>query len=113
MPNKRHKISFIYAFEGLWYAITTQPNFIIHTILSLGVITLGLVRKIEGTSWAILFLTIGIGLAVELINTSIESLTDLATSEYHILAKRAKDTASAAMLVYAVFAVVVAAFIFL
>lgn len=36
-------------------------------------------------------------LAIELLNTAVESVVDLASPEYHELAKRAKDLASAAV----------------
>ena len=45
-------------------------------------------------------------LIVELLNSSIESVVDLASPEYHILAKRAKDLGSAAVLVSIVVAVI-------
>jgi diacylglycerol kinase (ATP) len=38
-------------------------------------------------------------LVVELLNSSIEALTDLVTDEYHFLAKKAKDCGSAAVLI--------------
>ncbi len=113
MTIKKHTISFVHAVQGLRYALKSQPNFIVHLTLSTVVIILGIIQKIDSTSWAILSLTIGGGLTIELINTSLENLTDLVQPEYHLLAKQAKDTAAAAMLVYAIAAVVIAVFIFL
>ena len=45
-------------------------------------------------------------LVVELLNSAIESVVDIASPEYHELAKRAKDLGSAAVLVSIVLAVV-------
>lgn len=47
----------------------------------------------------LLILPLGIGLQIELINSAIENVVDLATQEIHPLAKKAKDMASAAQFV--------------
>ena len=110
---KTHTISFQHAWAGLLHALLTQPNFIIHLGLSLLVVIAALLTHITALYWLILALTITIGLVIELLNTAIESTVDLATSDFHPLAKIAKDTAAAAMLVYAVGAVVIALIIFI
>jgi diacylglycerol kinase (ATP) len=45
-----------------------------------------------------LFITAMFVLVVELINSAIENVVDMVTSEYHELAKRAKDIASTAVM---------------
>lgn len=45
-------------------------------------------------------------LVVELLNSAIESVVDMVSPEYHVLAKRAKDLGSAAVLVSIVCAMV-------
>lgn len=107
-----HTVSFYHAFSGFIYALTTQPNFLVHLGLSFLVILGGIYWQISNLQWTILALMISIGLSIELINTAIESTVDLLTDQYHLLAKIAKDTAAAAMLVYAFGAIVVAALIF-
>ena len=54
----------------------------------------------------LLFLATTVVLVVELLNSAIESVVDIASSEYHVLAKRAKDLGSAAVLLSIVLAVV-------
>lgn len=110
---RRHHISFLHAWQGLITAVTTQPNFRVHIILSLLAVSLGIWLKIGASQWALLSFTIATGLAIELLNTAIEFTVDLLTDTYHILAKYAKDTAAAAMLIYALGAVCVAVAIFL
>ena len=52
------------------------------------------------TAWkGILFLATTSILVVELLNSAIESVVDMASPEYHVLAKRAKDFGSAAVFV--------------
>jgi len=45
-------------------------------------------------------------LIIELLNSAIESVVDMASPEYHILSKRAKDLGSAAVLVSIVLSIV-------
>ena len=111
--SRPHSISFRHAWDGLAHATSTQPNFTIHLFLSTLAIFAGFILKISGLEWIIISLTIAIGLVIELVNTAIESTVDLITRRYHRLAKIAKDTAAAAMLVYALGAIVVAAIIFI
>lgn len=58
-----------------------------------------------------LVLTIVIGLSAEMINTSIETMTDLITKEYRLEAKIAKDVSAGMMLLTATGAVLVAVLI--
>ena len=57
-------------------------------------------------------LTMGLVISCELINTAIEAVVDLVTEEYHPLAKVAKDTAAAAVFVFAIIAIIVGLIIF-
>ena len=109
---KKHVISLRCAWEGLSYALTTQPNFIIHLTLSVCVVAAGLFFGITTLEWLVVILTITSGLALELINTSIESAVDLITQEWHISAKIAKDVSASAMLVYAIGATLIATVLF-
>ena len=110
---RRHVISFKHALAGLGHAIRTQPNFIVHIIISLGVILLGLYLEVSEIESIILALVITLGLVIELINTSIESVVDLATDKWNHYAKIAKDVSAAAMLVYAFGASVIGLLIFI
>ncbi len=48
-------------------------------------------------AWVVLTALLGMVLTVELLNTAIECVVDLVSPDYHELAKRAKDAASAAV----------------
>lgn len=113
MSPRRHVISFYHAFIGLAYALTSQPNFLVHIFISTLVVLTGLYFRLSHTEWLIITSTIFIGLVVEMINTSIESVVDLVSQEWRIEAKHAKDTAAAAMLIYAFGAMIIAVLIFL
>jgi diacylglycerol kinase len=109
---KRHHISFKHAWDGVVVAVRTQPNFRVHLLVSVTITVLGFLLHISSLEWAVLFITVALGLAIELLNTSIEFTVDLITKEYHELAKFAKDTAAAAMLIYAVGAIAVGLVVF-
>ncbi|MEG3975962.1 diacylglycerol kinase family protein [Microcoleus sp. herbarium8] len=102
--------SFRYAWGGLTYAFETQRNFRIHTIIGTLAIGLGLYLQLKPVEISVIGVTIGIVLAMELLNTAIESVVDLTVGQsYHELAKIAKDCAAGAVLVSAMAAAIVAA----
>lgn len=105
---KQHHISFQNAFAGLWWAITTQPNFRVHLVLAVVAVGLSRFLEISPVEWAIIIFTIVLGLAAEMINTALEAMTDLITSEWRKEAKTAKDVAAGMMLTVAIGALVVA-----
>jgi diacylglycerol kinase (ATP) len=99
--------SFKYAFAGLWYVFRTQRNARIHLSVATAVVAVGLWLGLSRTEWAIIVLTIGLVLSAEAFNTVAEAAVDLATAEYHPLAKVAKDVAAGAVLLMAIAAVIV------
>ncbi len=110
---RQHHISFKNALHGLFWAFTTQPNFRIHFILSFLALISSYVLGLNTLEWIIIILVIVIGLSAEMINTSIESMTDLITSEWHKEAKIAKDVSAGMMLLTAFGAVFIASLIFI
>ncbi len=109
---RRHTISFAHAMEGVIWALKTQPNYQIHLLLSFIAIFASVYFHIEKFEWLIIVLTIGVGLAIETINSSLEQTLDCVTLERRSDIKIAKDAAAAAMLIYALAALVVALIIF-
>lgn len=107
-------VSFKYAWCGINYAFQTQRNFRIHVSLGTLAICLGVFLHLSPGELAAIVLTSGLVLVMELINTAIESVVDLAVKQtYHELAKVAKDCAAGAVLVSAIAAVLVAAVLLL
>ena len=104
--------SFKYAYEGLKYAFKYEQNILVHFLATILVIIAGIFFKISMTEWLVLTLIIGLVIATELINTSIEATIDLVTKEVHPLAKVAKDTAAAAVLIFGITALIIGLIIF-
>ena len=100
--------SFLYASQGIVYALRTQRNFRIHTLATVLVVGTGITLALPSLHIAVLALTCGAVMALELINTALEAVVDLTVKQnYHELAKIAKDCAAAAVFVAALTAIVV------
>ncbi len=116
-PNKRSSwkiakdlpTSFLYAAKGIGYAFSTQRNFRIHVGFALGAFGLGLLLGLNKSDLAIMSLTATSVLIVELLNTAIESVVDLAIGKrFHPLAQIAKDCSAGAVLVASISSVLIA-----
>ncbi len=104
---RRRLVSFKYAFAGMRHVFESQPNVWIHTVISVVVFIMALWLQLSGIEWAILLLTVMVVWVAEFLNTALEAVVDMAMPEYHELAKTAKDVAAAAVLVGAIFAVII------
>ena len=104
--------SFVYAWQGLVYAIRTQRNARVHAIIGAGAIVLGLVLRISPVEFAMIFVAITLVFIAEMFNTVAEACVDLVTQEYHPLAKIAKDVAAGAVLLNAILSVIIGILVF-
>lgn len=109
---KRFINSFHYSWDGITYAFKYEQSMFIHVLVTLLVVICGIVLKFDFQEWLLCIVLIGLVIATELINTAIEAVVDLACPEIHPLAKTAKDTAAAAVLVFAITAVLCGLFLF-
>lgn len=113
MGIKRTFNSIKYSIEGLVHAYKNEQSLWLHGFGSIAAIILGIVLKISLNQWAIVITALAVILSVELLNTAIEAVVDMVTSEFHPLAKVAKDCGSAAAFVSTLVTVVILAFIFI
>ncbi len=104
--------SFKYAFEGFLTAVTTERNINVQLGVGLVAIIVGLVIGLDLLSWALIAVCVGLVVFAELANTAMEAIVDLACSEIHPLAKRAKDIAAASVLVLSITSAVVGVLVF-
>lgn len=104
--------SFNYAVEGLIYSLLSQNNMRAHYVAGLIVVIGMLFFDLTRMESALVFISIIFVIFAELINTSIESVVDLVTDEFHPLAKIAKDVAAGAVVVSAINALVVGYLVF-
>ena len=113
-PHHKQPIvrSVVNAVEG-WAAASSERNMRIHLVIGTAVLLASAAARITRLEWAAVLLAMALVFCTELINTSIEAVVDLVSPEEHPLAKKAKDTAAGAVLVAALFAVIVGGIVFL
>ena len=105
--------SFAFAIQGFRIALRTERN--LRVMLGGGIfaVLMGLLLQIDLMSWTVILICCGLVMCAELINTSIETVVDLVSPEFHPLAGRAKDISAAAVWVLCVFVAIVGALIFI
>lgn len=102
--------SFKYAADGILYCIRHERNMRIHITCMLYMYSYLLFYdffELSRTQWALLLLANALVIGGELINTAVERAVDTATKKECESAKIAKDTAAGAVLIFALFSVVV------
>lgn len=109
----KHQQSFKNAISGLIWATKSEHNFQIHLLLSLLTIIAAVFLRVSYIEFIILIFAIVFGLGVELINTSLEEVTDLVTKEWREEVRIAKDVSAAMMLIVSLGTFIVAVLIFL
>lgn len=105
--------SFRFAFKGMGYALRTQRNMRWHMVATMLVVSGGIYYHITPAEWMACVLCFAMVIGAELFNTSIESIVDFISPEWHEKAGRIKDLSAAAVLLSAIASVVVAGFIFI
>ena len=103
--------AFRYAFQGISFSLRTQRNMRIHFVTAVLVLILGFFLRFQAEEWLALFVCIALVIGSELINTAIEATVDLASPEKRALAKIAKDSAAAAVLIFAILSALIGIFI--
>lgn len=105
--------SFRFAFNGIRLLVTREHNAWIHCFITVCVLITGSIVGLSGMEWIVIALAIGIVLAAEAINSSIEALADFVSPDYHEAIKRTKDLAAGAVLILAISAACVGLIIFI
>ena len=109
---KRLVSAFFNSISGLILAYKSEQSMVLLAVGSLIVIIVGIVLQISRLEWIIIIFLICLTTTVELINTAIENVVDLATQKIHPLAKAAKDTASAAEFLILFMSVIISLLVF-
>lgn len=100
--------SFFYAGRGILSTIKTEKNMRVHLVMMVYMFSILLFTdwfQISKSGWCALLLSCALVVSGELVNTAIENTVDMTAKEYNDFAKRAKDAASGAVLVSAIFSV--------
>ena len=94
-------------------ACLRSRNFRIELCFAVLALVLAAVLSLDVNGWALIVVCIFSVLALEIANTALESLVDLASPDFHELAGKAKDCAAGAVLVASLGSVAVGAVLFL
>ncbi|UAY51675.1 diacylglycerol kinase family protein [Ferruginibacter albus] len=105
--------SFAYAGNGIRHCIVSQLNFKIHLIATVICIVLGILLHISYVEWIVVVACIAAVLALEMVNTALEEISNVISPGYNKQIKIVKDVAAGAVLISAIGSVVIAVIIFL
>ena len=87
-----------YSLDGLAAAFRHEDAFRLEVPLALVLIALAWHMHVSAAGKALMIASVLLVLVVELLNSAIEAVTDRISLEDHVLAKRAKDMGSAAVM---------------
>ncbi|MFQ3536138.1 MAG: diacylglycerol kinase [Aggregatilineales bacterium] len=100
-----------YALAGWLYMLRYQKNTRIQAVFSVAVMALALWLGLPPRDWAVLVIIITMNWMAEFINAALEAAVNLASPQLHPMARVCKDVGAAAVLLVAIAAVLVGAFI--
>lgn len=103
--------AFRVAFKGL-FGLFNEFHFILHSIAFIAVVGVGIYFNISRSEWIDIFLISALVLSLEAVNSSIENLANVVHPDQHPIIGKCKDLAAAAVLISAIFALIIAIFIF-
>jgi diacylglycerol kinase len=101
------------AASGIFHTFLSQRNIKIQAGFALLALVLSLLFGISPIEWALVVLCIMVVISGELFNTALEAVVDLASPEWHELARIAKDVAAGAVLFASLGALVIGMILFL
>lgn len=107
MPLRKWIKSANFAIEGILYAAKTQRHMRYHLYAAILVLIVSFILGVSWTEFVVLITLAIIVIAVEMLNTAIEIITDILFKEYDQRAKIIKDTAAGAVLISAIGAAII------
>jgi len=105
--------SFKHAFSGLKVAFNEEQSFRIQLFIGAIVFILMYLFPLHSIEKAILFLTMGFALGLELLNSQLEGMLDMWQPSYDPRIKKIKDLSASAVLIADAVAVLVGLYIFI
>lgn len=89
-----------------------ERNFKIELCFMLACIVLGFAFQISFAEWLVVIVCFGLVLGGECFNTALEAVVDLASPNYHELARLAKDAAAGGVLIFSLASLAIGLIIF-
>ncbi|WP_026692860.1 diacylglycerol kinase family protein [Peribacillus kribbensis] len=112
--NRKHSFyrSVCFAFRGIYTGVKSERNMRIHITAAILASLASFIFKLTLLEWILVLFAIGGTISLELLNSALERVVDLASPRYHNLAKEAKDLAAGAVLVFAIISLLIGLLIF-
>ena len=95
---KRIWNALFYSLDGFTAAFKHEDAFRLEVLAALVLVPLALAMHVTALAKALMVASVLLVLIAELVNSAIEAVTDRVSLENHVLAKRAKDYGSAAVM---------------
>lgn len=108
----RHFKSFKHAFHGIFHALLNEANFRVQVVIVILVVFFGKFFQISNVEWAIITLSMGLLLASEIVNTTVEEIMDHFVKHDNNVAKVVKDLAAGFVLINALGSLIIFYLIF-
>lgn len=109
---QKHLYSQKFAWLGLHSIFKEEPNFRIELIAAFGVLVASFILRVSWQEFLVLLLTIGLVLIAEIVNSVVERICDIYTSEHHVGIKFIKDVAAGGVLLTSIISLAVGLVIF-
>jgi diacylglycerol kinase len=108
----RHIRSFKHAFNGIFHALLNEANFRVQVVIVILVIIFGKFYNISNVEWGLITVTMGLLLASELMNTTVEEIMDHFVKHDNQIAKVVKDLTAGFVLINALGSLIVLYLVF-
>jgi len=112
VKSENRFMSFVHAFRGLKTILRTEHNARIHLAFTVAAFGISWWLRLDAIRWSFIILAVAGVWTAEAFNTVLEIVVDMASPEYSESAKRAKDIASAGVLIAAMTALILGVIIF-
>jgi diacylglycerol kinase (ATP) len=96
-----------HAFYGVGLMLKSQHNAWLHAFATISTLVVGLLCGLSDGEWCWIILAIMAVWTAEALNTALEFLADVASSEFHPLIRQAKDVAAGGVLISAIGSVII------
>ncbi|MDQ3239659.1 MAG: diacylglycerol kinase family protein [bacterium] len=110
--TKQHAHSISHALNGIFWVFKTQPNFQFHIVVAAIVLLFALFLSISTIELVMLIMVIFLVIICEMINTVIEVMIDMGSTEWKVQSKIAKDISAGMVLCSAIASLCVGIIVF-
>jgi undecaprenol kinase len=106
-PIQRLILKFQVAINGIVEGLLTDFSIQLQFIFAFIAIIIALIFNFTYIEWSIWLICISMVITLEYLNSSFENIIDRLDPSYHVLTKKAKDLGAAAVLISALFSLVI------